>query len=103
MAECLPSVSVASSDHLLRFRRQALVARREHTLFRLAPMPYKHGLAIGITTRVVRRGCRGSELDGGGAAKTADATALVEPVRARSGPAGHRPSRRTRHDGSKDQ
>jgi hypothetical protein len=103
MAECLPSVSGASSDHLLRFPRQALVARLEHTLFRLTPMPYKHGLEIGITTRLFRRGCRGRELDGGGTAKTTDATALVPPVRARSGPNGHRPSRRTRHGESKDQ
>jgi hypothetical protein len=77
MAGCLRSVSGTSSDHLLRFRRQALVARQEHTLFRLAPMPSKHGLEIGITTRLFRRGCRGSELDGGSTAETADATGLV--------------------------
>ena len=71
----MPARRFRDSDHLLRFRRKALVARPEHTLFRRAPMPYKHGLEIGITTRLFRRGCRGSELDGGGTAKTADATA----------------------------
>jgi hypothetical protein len=80
MAGCLRSVSGTSSDHLFRFRRQSLGARREHTLFRLAPMPYKHGLEIGITTRLFRRGRRGSQLDGGSTAETADATGLVQPV-----------------------
>jgi hypothetical protein len=88
MAGYLRSVSGTSSDHLLRFRRQALVAHLEHTLFRLAPMPSKHGLEIGITTRLFRRGCRSSELDGGSTAETADASALVEPARLGSGKRG---------------
>jgi hypothetical protein len=53
-----------SSNHLLRLRPPLAVALMKHTLLILMPMPYRHGLKIGITTPPFRHGRRGNKSDG---------------------------------------